>query len=218
MKTLKIKNSDEEINVGKIVCVGRNYAAHAAEMGNQVLKFPLIFLKTSTCLISSGGNIIHPNYSEDLHHEIELVLLIGEKVKNANDEEAENSIAGYAVGLDMTLRDIQAELKSKGHPWTLAKVFDTSAVISEIILKKDYKLKGDEKIYLNVNEHEKQSSTLDKMLFSSIEIVKYISSKMTLEEGDLIYTGTPSGVSKVVKGDRLTGGIEHIGKIEAVIV
>ncbi|MCK5088231.1 MAG: fumarylacetoacetate hydrolase family protein, partial [Melioribacteraceae bacterium] len=210
MKTLKIKNSDEEINVGKIVCVGRNYAAHAAEMGNQVLKFPLIFLKTSTCLISSGGNIIHPNYSEDLHHEIELVLLIGEKVKNANDEEAENSIAGYAVGLDMTLRDIQAELKSKGHPWTLAKVFDTSAVISEIILKKDYKLKGDEKIYLNVNEHEKQSSTLDKMLFSSIEIVKYISSKMTLEEGDLIYTGTPSGVSKVVKGDRLTGGIEHI--------
>ena len=218
MKTLKIKNSDEEINVGKIVCVGRNYAAHAAEMGNQVLKFPLIFLKTSTCLISSGGNIIHPNYSEDLHHEIELVLLIGEKVKNANDEEAENSIAGYAVGLDMTLRDIQAELKSKGHPWTLAKVFDTSAVISEIILKKDYKLKGDEKIYLNVNEHEKQSSTLDKMLFSPIEIVKYISSKMTLEEGDLIYTGTPSGVSKVVKGDRLTGGIEHIGKIEAVIV
>ena len=218
MKTLKIKNSNEEIKVGKIVCVGRNYAAHAAEMGSQVLKFPLIFLKTSTCLISSGGNIIHPNYSEDLHHEIELVLLIGEKVKNANDEEAENSIAGYAVGLDMTLRDIQAELKSKGHPWTLAKVFDTSAVISDIVLKKDYKLKGDEKIYLNVNEHEKQSSTLDKMLFSSIEIVKYISSKMTLEKGDLIYTGTPSGVSKVVKGDQLTGGIEHIGKIEAVIV
>ena len=218
MKTLKIKNSDEEINVGKIVCVGRNYAAHAAEMGNQVLKFPLIFLKTSTCLISSGGNIIHPNYSEDLHHEIELVLLIGGEVKNANDEEAENAIAGYAVGLDMTLRDIQTELKSKGHPWTLAKVFDSSAVISDIVLKKDYKLKGDEKIYLNVNEHEKQSSTLDKMLFSSVEIVKFISSKMTLEEGDLIYTGTPAGVSKVVKGNRLTGGIEQIGKIEAVIV
>jgi len=218
MKTLKIKNSDEEIKVGKIVCVGRNYAAHAEEMGNQVLKFPLIFLKTSTCLISSGENIIHPNYSNDLHHEIELVLLIGEKVKNANDEEAENAIAGYAVGLDMTLRDIQAELKSKGHPWTLAKVFDTSAVISEIISKKDYKLKGYEKIYLNVNEQEKQSSTLDKMLFSSVEIVKFISSKMTLEEGDLIYTGTPSGVSNVVKGDRLNGGIEQIGKIETVIV
>jgi len=218
MKILKIKNSDEEIKVGKIVCVGRNYAAHAAEMGNQVLKFPLIFLKTSTCLISSGENIIHPDYSDDLHHEIELVLLIGEKVKNANDEEAENAIIGYAVGLDMTLRDIQAELKSKGHPWTLAKVFDTSAVISEIVLKKNYKLKGDEKIFLNVNEQKKQSSTLDKMLFSSVEIVKFISSKMTLEEGDLIYTGTPSGVGKVVKGDRLTGGIEHIGKIEAVIV
>lgn len=218
MKTLKIKNRDEEIKVGKIVCVGRNYAAHAEEMGNQVLKFPLIFLKTSTCLISSGENIIHPNYSNDLHHEIELVLLIGEKVKNANDEEAENAIAGYAVGLDMTLRDIQAELKSKGHPWTLAKVFDTSAVISEIISKKDYKLKGNEKIFLNVNEQEKQSSTLDKMLFSSVEIVKFISSKMTLEEGDLIYTGTPSGVSNVVEGDRLNGGIEQIGKIEAVIV
>ena len=218
MKTLKIKNSDEEIKVGKIVCVGRNYAAHAEEMGNQVLKFPLIFLKTSTCLISSGENIIHPNYSNDLHHEIELVLLIGEKVKNANDEEAENAIAGYAVGLDMTLRDIQAELKSKGHPWTLAKVFDTSAVISEIISKKNYKLKGYEKIYLNLTEQEKQASTLDKMLFSSVEIVKFISSKMTLEEGDLIYTGTPSGVSNVAKGDRLNGGIEQIGKIEAVIV
>lgn len=218
MKTLKIKNSDEEIRVGKIVCVGRNYAAHAAEMGNQVLKFPLIFLKTSTCLISSGENIIHPNYTDELHYEIELVLIIGKEVKNANDEEAENAITGYAVGLDMTLRNIQADLKSKGHPWTLAKVFDTSAVISDIVLKKDYKLKGNEKIYLNVNEQEKQSSTLDKMLFSSVEIIKYISSKMRLEEGDLIYTGTPAGVSMVVKGDRLTGGIEHVGKIEAVIV
>lgn len=218
MKKLVVKNSGEKINIGKIVCVGRNYAKHAKELGNEVPKFPIIFLKTATCVIQSGEDVIHPSYSNDLQHEIELVLLIGKEVGNANDNEAEEAIAGYGVGLDMTLRDLQNEFRSKGNPWTLAKVFDTSAVISEFVLKKDYSLKGNEKIFLNINGKSQQSSSLDHMLFSPVEIVKYISERMTLEPGDLIFTGTPEGVSRVVSGDLLEGGIEGIGKLETRII
>ena len=157
MKTVKIKNSKEEIQIGKVVCVGRNYADHAKEMGNEVpTEFPIVFMKTATCIINSGENVIHPDYSENLHHEVELVLLIGEKVKNANNEEAENAIMGYAVGLDMTLRDIQFKCKEKGEPWTFAKIFDTSGVLTEFVLKSDYKLNGSERIHLSVNNEVKQ--------------------------------------------------------------
>ena len=218
MKQLDIKNSKEKTTIGKVVCIGRNYAAHAKEMGNEVPDFPIIFLKTATCIIPSGGKVVHPDYSSDLHHEIELVLVIGSEVKNATKEEAEDAIAGYAVGLDMTLRDLQNESRKKGEPWTLAKVFDTSGVISRITLKSDYHLKGNEKIFLNVNSEVKQSSSLDKMLFNVVTIVQDISKKMTLEKGDIIFTGTPEGVGRVIPGDKLTGGIENIGEIEAVIV
>jgi len=219
MKTVKIKNSKEEIQIGKVVCVGRNYADHAKEMGNEVpTEFPIVFMKTATCMINSGENVIHPDYSENLHHEVELVLLIGEKVKNANNEEAENAIMGYAVGLDMTLRDIQFKCKEKGEPWTFAKIFDTSGVLTEFVLKSDYKLNGSERIHLSVNNEVKQESSVGMMLFNPIETIKNISSRMTLEKGDLIFTGTPAGVSRVIRGDKLSGGIENIGKIEATIV
>ncbi len=218
MKFLKIKNSDEKIEVGKLVCVGRNYAKHAEELGNEIPEFPLIFLKPASSLIYSGEQIVKPNDSGELHHEVELVLLIGNDVKNANDEEAENAIYGYTVGLDMTLRDIQSELKKKGHPWTLAKVFDTSAVISGITLKKDYQLKGNEKIQLIVNNDLKQSSTLDFMLFNSVQIVKYLSNKFTLERGDLIFTGTPEGVGAVNPGDKIYASIDGIAKLETAVV
>ena len=218
MKTAKIKNSTRELEMGKIVCVGRNYAEHAKELGNEVPEFPLIFLKPVSALISSGKNIIHPDFSDDMHHEVELVLLLDKTVKNASLQEAEDAIAGYAVGLDMTLRDIQNELKKKGHPWTIAKCFDTSAVISPFMLKSEYKLKGNERIVLEVNGEARQNSTLDKMIFSPAEIVKYISSKLTLESGDLIYTGTPEGVGKVVKGDKLKAYIENVGELTTQVV
>jgi len=217
MKELKIKNSDEKYSVGKIVCIGRNYAKHAEEMGSEVLKFPLIFLKPASSLIFSGEPVIFPENSGELHHEVELVLLIGKDVKNASDEEAEDAIAGYGVGLDMTLRTVQHELKAKGHPWTLAKVFDTSAVLSDIVLKKDYQLKGNERIKVTVNEMEKQNSTLDYMLFNSVEIVKYISAQFTLEKGDLIFTGTPEGVGPVDKTDRLYASIENLAELNTEI-
>lgn len=219
MKEIKIKNSNIKINIGKVVCVGRNYADHAKEMGSEIPdKFPLIFMKTVTCMINSGESVVHPDYSENLHHEIELVLLIGEMVKNATTTEAENAILGYTVGLDMTLRDLQSASKAKGEPWTLAKVFDTSGVISEFILKENYKITGNEKIYLDVNGRTRQNSIVGLMLFDSVEIVKNISKRMTLEKGDLIFTGTPAGVGRVIKGDKLSGGIENIGLLETTIV
>lgn len=217
MKYLKFKNGTEQIPIGKIVCVGRNYAEHAKELGNEIPEFPLIFLKPASNVIFSGENVIHPDHSNNLHYEIELVIYIDKDVKNANDESAEDAIGGYTVGLDMTLRDLQFELKKKGEPWTLAKCFDTAAVLSDVVLKSDYKLKCNENISLSVNGVVKQNSDLSKMIFSPVEIVKYISSKMKLEKGDLIFTGTPEGVGRVVPGDLIEGLIQNIGTITTKI-
>ena len=217
MKTITIKNSSEKIPVGKIVCVGRNYAKHARELGNEIPEKPVVFLKPTSAIIYSDGKIIHPKSSKDLHHEVELVLLIGKTIKDADSKKAEEAISGYGVGLDMTLRDIQSDLKKKGHPWTIAKGFDTSAVISDFILKKDYKLTLDEIISLSINGITKQKAKLNTMIFTPFEIVEYISSLMTLEEGDLIYTGTPAGVGKVEKGDKIFAEIEGISSLECEV-
>jgi 5-carboxymethyl-2-hydroxymuconate isomerase len=217
MNKIRIKNSKQEFTVGKIVCVGRNYAEHSKELGNEVPEKPVVFLKPASALIHSGEKIIHPTFSKDMHHEVELVLLIGKKVKDANKTEAEDAIIGYGVGLDMTLRDIQNELKKKGHPWTIAKCFDTSAVVSDFILKSDYKLTLNEEISLSVNGQIRQKEKLNKMLFRPADIVEYISSLMKLEEGDLVYTGTPAGVGKVEVGDRLVGEIQNISKLEVSV-
>jgi 5-carboxymethyl-2-hydroxymuconate isomerase len=188
MNQITIKTTNEKIPIGKIICIGRNYAEHAKELGNEVLSNPVLFLKPASAVIYSGDEIIHPTFGNELHHEVELVILIGSDIKNVSLKEAESTIAGYGVGLDMTLRDVQSKLKSKGHPWTLAKCFDTSAVISDFILKEDYELSLDEKITLSVNSIIKQEDTLASMIFNPAELVEYVSSVMTLEKGDLIFT------------------------------
>ena len=213
MNQITIKTTNEGIPIGKIVCIGRNYPEHAKELGNEVPGKPVLFLKPASAVIYSGEDIIHPSFGNELHHEVELVLLIGAKIKDAALDEADNAIAGYGVGLDMTLRDVQSKLKSKGHPWTLAKCFDTSAVISDFVLKDDYKLSLDNKITLSVNDVIKQKDTLSSMIFNPAELIEYVSSVMTLEKGDLIFTGTPAGVSKVNRGDKLVGKIEGIAEL-----
>ena len=217
MKYLKFRNSEEKIPIGKMVCVGRNYAAHAKELGNDVPEFPIIFLKPASNVIFSGESVVHPSYSNDLQHEVELVLYIGEDVKNADDASAEKAIHGYTIGLDMTLRDLQNEYRKKGDPWTLAKFFDTAAVLTDVVLKKDYRLRGDEKISLSVNGKERQNSSIKNMLFSPADIVKFISARLTLEKGDLIFTGTPEGVSRVMPGDKIEASLENIGTIKTQI-
>jgi 2-keto-4-pentenoate hydratase/2-oxohepta-3-ene-1,7-dioic acid hydratase in catechol pathway len=218
MKRVKIKNRGDEVTVGKIVCVGRNYAAHAAELGNEVPEKPVLFLKPASALVFSGDKIIHPAFSSNMHHEVELVLLIGKRVKDADESAAEKAISGIGVGLDMTLRDIQEELKKKGHPWTIAKCFDTSAVVSEIISTEDYRLTLNEEIILMVNGTLRQKEKLNLMLFPPAAVVQYISSMMTLEPGDLIYTGTPAGVTSVDRGDKLTAEIAGVVKLECEVI
>ena len=217
MKTIKIKNSSKKFTIGKIVCVGRNYAEHAKELGNEVPKKPVIFLKPASAVIYSGDKIIKPAFGNDLHHEVELVLLIGKRAKDVNEKEAEEVITGYGLGLDMTLRDVQNQLKGKGDPWTISKCFDTSAVLSDFVLKESYKLTLNEEITLSVNGTIRQKELLNKMIFNPAQIVEYISSLMTLEEGDLIFTGTPRGVSKVVPGDILDAELTGIGNLNSFI-
>ncbi len=217
MKLVNITDREQSYIIGKIVCVGRNYAEHAKELGHEVPEKPVIFLKPTSAVIFSGGKIIHPTFSQEMHHETELVLLIGTTLKNSNSKQAEEAIIGYGVGLDMTLRDIQNELKKKGQPWTIAKGFDTSAVLSGFISRASHKLTLDEEIILKVNGKERQHEKLNKMIFTPVQIVEYISSLMTLEEGDLIFTGTPAGVGKVVKGDKLHAEITGIGSIDCEV-
>ncbi|OGU73857.1 MAG: 2-oxopent-4-enoate hydratase [Ignavibacteria bacterium RBG_16_34_14] len=217
MKKIKIQNNNKEFTVGKIVCVGRNYFEHIKELGNEIPEKPVIFLKPSSSLIFSGDEIIYPSFSSEMHHEVELVLLIGKRIKDGNISEAKDAIIGYGVGLDMTLRDIQNELKKKGHPWTIAKCFDTSAVVSDFILKGNYKLTLNEEISLSVNGIIKQKERLNKMIFNPAQIIEYISTLMTLEEGDLVFTGTPAGVSKVNKGDKLNAEISGVAKLGSSI-
>lgn len=217
MKTVKIKNTNQEIPIGKIVCVGRNYVEHIQELGNEMHEKPVVFLKTVSSVIYSGDSIIYPQFSNDMHYETELVLLIGEKIKNADLVTSERAIAGFGIGLDMTLRDVQADLKKKGHPWTIAKCFDTSTVLSEFILKFNHQLTLDEYISLKVNGVQKQRDQLNKMIHKPAEIIHYISSLMTLEKGDLIFTGTPKGVGKVESGDRLEAELEGLLKLHCSV-
>jgi acylpyruvate hydrolase len=217
MKTIKIKNSAQEFPIGKIVCVGRNYVEHIYELGNEIPEKPVVFLKTSSSVIYSGDTIIYPSFSNDMHHETELVLLIGERLKNADESKAEGAIMAYGIGLDMTLRDVQSELKKKGHPWTISKCFDTSTVLSEFITKFEHPLNLEEYISLKINGQIRQRDQLKKMIHKPAEVVQYISTLMTLEKGDLIFTGTPKDVSKVEKGDRLEAELEGLLKLNCIV-
>jgi len=217
MKKIKIQNN-KEYPIGKIVCVGINYKKHGEELWNEIPEYPLIFLKPLTSVIFSGDNVIHPNFSNNMHYEAELLLLIGKTIKNATPEQAEEAIIAYGAGLDMTLRDIQEQQKSKGFPWTISKGFDTSAVLSEFISKEDYKLTLKEKIQLSLNGEIKQNSDLSYLLHKPIPLTAYLSNYMTLEEGDIIFTGTPEGVGKVVKGDKIVVSIENIALLETEII
>src|ERR1035437_2464425 len=133
MKTILIQDSKEELTIGKIVCVGRNYAEHASELGNKIPDKPILFLKPASSVIYSGDKIQTPSFTNNMQHEVELVLAIGKEIKNADGLQADEAITAYGVGLDMTLRDVQNELKKNGHPWTVAKCFDTSTVLSPFV-------------------------------------------------------------------------------------
>lgn len=202
---------------GKVVCIGRNYAAHARELGNEVPEAPVVFLKPSTSLVADGGAIVLPPESGDVHHEVELVAVIGTPCRNATPEEAAAAIGGWAVGLDMTARDLQADLKKKGLPWTLAKGFDTFAPLGEVVpagAVADPQLLD---VELRVNGQTRQAGKTSDMLHTVADLVAYVSSIMTLLPGDLVYTGTPEGVGPVGAGDELVATITGLPPLHVTV-
>ena len=213
MKKIKIIDTNEYVEVRKILCLGRNYAEHAKEMNAPTPKQPVIFMKPSTAIINGDEKIIRPSISKEMHHEIELVVVISKDGNNIPQEKAYAHIAGYAVGLDMTLRDLQSDAKKQGLPWTLAKGFDTSAPLSDIAPISNIPNPHSLRMICSVNGEVRQNGNTREMIFSIPHIIEYISKYISLEIGDLIFTGTPEGVSEVKPGDMIEAEIVGIGKI-----
>lgn len=193
-----------------IVCVGRNYAEHAKEMGSAPPAQPLFFLKPSSAYLREGSPILRPYYCASLHHEVELGVVIGKRAQAVTQEAAMEHVAGYALCLDMTARDTQEECKKKGLPWTLAKAFNTSCPVSEFVPKEKIPDPHKLKIWLKVNGKLRQEGETSSMIFSIPYLISYISEIVTLEEGDLILTGTPEGVGSVQVNDEIEAGITDV--------
>ncbi|KAL3864456.1 hypothetical protein ACJMK2_006139 [Sinanodonta woodiana] len=198
----------------KIIGVGRNYRAHAAELGNQVPTKPILFLKPTSSYISQGQKIKIPKGCSSLHHEVELGVVIGRHGNDIQESKAMDYVSGYLLALDMTARDFQDEAKNKGQPWSLAKGFDTSCPVSEFIDKS--KIRNPEQIglWLKVNNTMRQNGNTKDMIFSVPYLISYISQYFTLEAGDIILTGTPSGVGPVTAGDVIEAGLADLVSIK----
>jgi acylpyruvate hydrolase len=192
----------------KIFCIGRNYSEHAKELGNAVPENPVVFSKPDTALLKNGEPFYHPDFSNDIHHEIELVIRINKMGKKIQPKFARNYFNEIGLGIDFTARDIQQQLKEKGLPWELAKAFDGSAPLGDFINIESVDLKSIQ-FSLSKNGSIVQQGNTAHMIFSFEEIVSFISQYFTLKVGDLIFTGTPAGVSKVSIGDILEGFIEQ---------
>lgn len=208
--------------VHRIYCVGRNYADHAKEMGFSEREAPFFFAKPPDAALpvpfGTTGELPYPGETTNLHHEIELVVAIGKSGSNIAAADAVKHVYGYAVGLDMTRRDLQFALRDKGRPWDVAKGFDYSAPISPL---KPVGTTGEivsARIWLNVNGERRQESNIAKLIWSVNETIEHLSKFFELRPGDLIYTGTPEGVGAVKRGDELDGGIERIGALKVNVV
>ena len=215
--SLPVIGQPERFPVSRIFCVGRNYAAHAAEMGAEVDRgSPFYFLKSAHAVLESGSVLPYPPGTEDLHHEIEMVVAIGAPAFRVTADRAASAIWGYGAGLDLTRRDLQARAKAMQRSWDLGKNFEGSAVLSALTPAADFQPAG-QRIHLDVNGSTRQDSVISDMVWSIPEIIADLSQYYHLAPGDLIMTGTPAGVGAVVAGDRLTGGIEGLAPVDLTI-
>ena len=213
-----VRGTDARYAVSRIFCVGRNYADHAREMGaDPTREPPFYFTKPASALTPSGSTVPYPTETKNYHYEMELVLAIGAPVFKVTPEAAVAAIWGYATGLDMTRRDLQAVAKAAGRPWDTAKGFDQSAILGDIVRVADVGRLDKGAITLAVTGVEKQRGDLADMIWSQAEIVSNLSHLYHLHPGDLIYTGTPAGVGAVVAGDVLVGRIEGLGEIQLTV-
>lgn len=203
---------------GKLIALGRNYRAHAREMGSSGQEPPLLFLKPATALVSDGGQVIRPAYSLRLEPEVELVVAIGRGGRRIPARTALDHVLGYAVGLDMTLRDVQSEAKRRGHPWTVAKGFDTSAPLSAIVPAARAGDPREMTIELVVNGDLRQRGRVADMILPVPQVIAFVSRIFTLEAGDLIFTGTPEGVACVFPGDVLRASLVGLADLQVTVV
>jgi acylpyruvate hydrolase len=192
----------------KIIAIGRNYAEHAKELNNPVPTVPVIFMKPDTALLKDNKPFYHPDFSQDIHHEIEIVLKVSKEGKHINEKFAAGYFDEIALGIDFTARDIQQRHKEKGLPWELAKGFDGSAPVSNFVPKSQFADIYNLNFNLDVNGEAKQVGNTKDLLFSFERIIAFVSQYITLKKGDLIFTGTPQGVAKVSINDRLEGYLE----------
>lgn len=192
----------------KIFCIGRNYAKHAKELGNDIPSEPMIFMKPPTALLIKDKPFYYPDFSDNIHYECEIVVRIGKNGKNIKERFAKNYIKEIGLGIDFTARDLQDKLKAKGHPWEIAKGFNGSAVISSFIPIDNFKDVNDINFHLTKNEEKVQIGNTKDMIFNIEKLIVHISKYFLIHQGDYIYTGTPAGVGEVKIGDKLEGFIE----------
>lgn len=203
---------------GTMFCIGSNYALHAKEMGGEVPDEPVIFIKPPQAFVESGSKIVLPSFCDLPHHELELVVAIGKDCNSVSRHKAHKYIAGYAVGLDLTLRDIQNKAKKEGKPWAVAKGFYNSAPISSIVpVDALESVPPDFDIYLKVNGELKQSCNTSEMERSVSDLIEYLSKVFTLRAGDLIFTGTPAGVGTIKSGDLLYASLDGLANLEVTV-
>jgi 2-keto-4-pentenoate hydratase/2-oxohepta-3-ene-1,7-dioic acid hydratase in catechol pathway len=192
----------------KIIAIGRNYAEHIEELKNERPSAPVVFLKPDTAILKNNAAFYHPDFSENIHHEVELVLKVCKEGKNIQKQFGHRYFDEIGIGIDFTARDLQDKCKAKGLPWEIAKAFNGSAPVGEFLPVSEFKDFGDINFHLNINGQLRQKGNTSMMLFDFGVIIEYVSQFFTLKKGDLIFTGTPSGVSKVSVGDRLEAFIE----------
>jgi fumarylpyruvate hydrolase len=219
--SVPVVGRSERFPVRRVICVGRNYVEHAKEMGFTGREPPFFFFKPADAIvpINAGetGSIEYPTLTKDLHHEIELVACIGTGGRNIKAADAMKHIWGYAVGLDMTRRDLQGEMKKQGRPWEIGKSFEQSAPIGPVTPTAQAGDIANAEIWLKVNGKDRQRSNISKLIWNLGEIIEHVSSAWELAPGDLIFTGTPEGVAAVVAGDTLEGGVAGIGTLSVKI-
>lgn len=213
MKTATL-TSGEALPIGKILCIGRNYLDHIRELGNEAPAAPVIFMKPASSVIGNGEKVVIPSYSHNCHHEAELALLVGTPCRKISEAAAISCLAGYGVAIDLTLRDVQDELKKKGLPWDIAKGFDTACPLSEFTPAGQVVDPQNLTVTMKVNNELRQSGSTGLMIHTVAQIISHLSTIFTLEPGDIILTGTPAGVGRVVAGDQLCAEIAGVGKIE----
>ena len=216
--TAPIKNTDALFPVRRIYCIGRNYADHAIEMGHDPDREPPFFFQKNPDNLDFSGTFTYPAKSQDVHYEIELVIAIGKGGKDISLDSAVTHVYGYALGLDMTRRDLQGEMKKMGRPWEIGKAFEKSAPMGPIIPASDLGHPVQGLINLKVNGVLKQKGDLNQMIWKTADIISYLSTYYELAAGDLIMSGTPAGVGPIVKGDIMTGSISGMGELIVKVV